>query len=260
MDGILKKFPEPLFKDASPRSAQLNFHPKTRDSCSGSSFLSLKTSKAIVIGDLGVGKTSIINRCFRNRFEKDYKPTIGVEYEVKNFQILDCPFQLQIWDTSGEERFKCITTAYYRGAHAIVVVFDMTESLSLVHCGQWLDEALDKTRTTVPEIFLVGNKKDACKSNQLERIREEAKKLSDDLNAEYWEVSAKSGENVKEIFNRISAICFDQSVLKELENLKATNGKIGSGVNEGGMMTIQLGKQSLQNANKDSSKRGCCKS
>eukprot|EP00112_Aurelia_sp_Birch-Aquarium-sp1_P013228 Seg2800.3 transcript_id=Seg2800.3/GoldUCD/mRNA.D3Y31 product="Ras-related protein Rab-36" protein_id=Seg2800.3/GoldUCD/D3Y31 len=261
MDGILKKFPEVLFKDASPRPNQINFHVRTRDACAESS-INLKTSKCVVIGDLGVGKTSIINRYCRNVFEKDYKPTIGVEYEVRRYEILKTQFQLQIWDTSGEERFKSITAAYYRGSNAIMVTFDLTESLSLTHARSWLDEALNNTRTTVPEIFLVGNKKDSCKSRQLEEIRKEAKAVCEEMNAEYWEVSAKSGENVKDLFTRISAICFDQAVLRELEDqkVKTEKVKLGGGSANNGLQTIQLGKQNLEQAENAKSKRGCCKS
>eukprot|EP00794_Sanderia_malayensis_P014316 gene14316-15805_t len=257
MDGFVKKFPEPLYKDASPRAQQLNFHPKTRKACSESGNLFLKTSKAIFTGDISVGKTSIINRYCRNRFEKDYKPTIGIDYEIKKYEILSNRFDLQIWDTSGEERFKCITAAYYRGAQAIIVVFDLTELLSLTHASQWIEEALNNTKTTVPEIFLVGNKKDACKSHQFEKIHEDAKVLANELNAEYWDVSAKSGENVDKLFERISAVCFDQAVLKELENLNAKSQASQIGGDQQGIK-IQVNKQSYQNQKIGAQKKSCC--
>jgi len=132
MDGAIDSFPEALFKDASPQSTKIGFHPDTKRACKEGKLLDVVSSKIIAIGDLGVGKTSIINRYIRNVFERDYKPTIGVEYELRKYTILKAAFNMQIWDTSGEERFKAITAAYYRGSHAILVVFDLCDPVSLV--------------------------------------------------------------------------------------------------------------------------------
>ncbi|XP_065054501.1 ras-related protein Rab-36-like isoform X2 [Rhopilema esculentum] len=258
LDGTLQRFPQALFKDASPRSGQTNFSPSvTAAFKSKQDDFSSVTSKIIIVGDLGVGKTSMINRFSHNVFEKDYKPTIGVEYELKKFSILDRLVNLQLWDTSGEERFKSITNAYYRGSHAVLVVFDTTEIVTLHHTRSWLDDALHNTRVTVPEVFLVGSKMDLCKSSQLEEIRSEAKAMSKEMNAEYWEVSSKSGKNIKELFLRVAAICFDQAMLKELEKKekKTEQQKIG-----GGFQTIELGKANISKAEASTSKKGCCKS
>jgi small GTP-binding protein len=70
--------------------------------------ISIRMSKVIILGDMGVGKTSLVNRFVNNSFNKDYKATIGVDFEVERFKILGLPFNLQIWDTAGQERFKCI--------------------------------------------------------------------------------------------------------------------------------------------------------
>lgn len=258
MDGVINTFPAALFKDASPRSTKQSFHPKTREACKGDKLLDGVTSKIIVVGDLGVGKTSMINRYVRNEFERDYKPTIGVEYELKKYSILKTVFSLQIWDTSGEERFKAITSAYYRGSNALLVTFDLCDPVSLVHARTWTEEALNNTRTTTPDVYLVGNKKDMCKANVLGDIREDAKALCGELNAEYWEVSAKSGENVRELFLRVSAVCFDEAVLRHVDKqFKRGTVNIQGGGSE--MQTIQLGKRK-QNGNSElKAKSGCCK-
>jgi small GTP-binding protein len=70
--------------------------------------IEMRTSKIIVIGDMGVGKSSLVQRFVNDSFSNDYKATIGVDFEVEQFQILNIPFQIQIWDTAGQERFKCI--------------------------------------------------------------------------------------------------------------------------------------------------------
>lgn len=70
----------------------------------------------VVVGDLYVGKTSLIHRLCKNVFDRDYKATIGVDFEIERFEIAGIPYSLQIWDTAGQEKFKCIASAYYRGA------------------------------------------------------------------------------------------------------------------------------------------------
>jgi small GTP-binding protein len=76
---------------------------------------SSRMSKIIIVGDVSVGKTSLVQRFVTNSFNHDYKATIGVDFEIEKFQILKTNFNLQIWDTAGQERFKCIAKAYYRG-------------------------------------------------------------------------------------------------------------------------------------------------
>ncbi|XP_008431835.1 ras-related protein Rab-36-like [Poecilia reticulata] len=92
-----------------------------------------KMSKVVIVGDLDVGQTSLIKRFCKGVFERDYKATIGVDFEIERFQILGVPFSLHIWDTAGQEKFKCIAFAYYRGAQVIITVFDMADIQSLNH-------------------------------------------------------------------------------------------------------------------------------
>ena len=265
MDGIINDFPQPFTEYACPRRNQTNFHVKTRNACKEghAGNISLKVSKSIVVGDLSVGKTSLINRYCHNVFEKDYKPTIGVEYELRKYKVLDQEFHLQMWDTSGEERFKCITAAYYRGSNVIVVVFDLYDTKSFHNASKWLEDALEKTVHTTPELFLVGNKLDLMKSGELEEVRENAIDLANQLNAEYWEVSAKSGKNVKEFFERVAALCFDQAVLRETSHAK--EGKIQMGTmgnihkKEQKTDIIVLGTDPKKNsASSEREKNKCC--
>ena len=173
MDSVIKDYPRPFTEYACPKRNQHNFHKKTIAACKDghASGVSLNVAKTVVIGDVSVGKTSLINRYCRNLFERDYKPTIGVEYELKKYEVLGQEFHLQMWDTSGEERFKCVTAAYYRGAHVVVVVFDLSSAVSLANTTRWLEDALENTRSTTPQIFLVGNKLDLMKkTNELEEV------------------------------------------------------------------------------------------
>ncbi|XP_019695777.1 ras-related protein Rab-34 isoform X3 [Harpegnathos saltator] len=130
--------------------------------------LTLRICKVIVIGDVAVGKTALVNRFCHKLFDNNYKATIGVDFEVERFDILGVPFHLQIWDTAGQERFKCIAASYYRGANVIMIVFDLGNLMSLAHCQQWLNEA-SRSNVSPYHIFLVGAKKDLLKSGQQKR-------------------------------------------------------------------------------------------
>ncbi|XP_055002609.1 ras-related protein Rab-36 isoform X3 [Sorex araneus] len=95
-----------------------HFHGQVSVACQrrNTGTVGLKLSKVVVLGDLYVGKTSLIHRFCKNVFDRDYKATIGVDFEIERFEIAGIPYSLQIWDTAGQEKFKCIASAYYRGA------------------------------------------------------------------------------------------------------------------------------------------------
>ncbi|XP_053500721.1 ras-related protein Rab-36 isoform X2 [Ictalurus furcatus] len=188
----------------------------------------LKMSKAVVVGDLNVGKTCLINRFCKDAFDRDYKATIGVDFEIERFELSGLPFSLQIWDTAGQEKFKCIASAYYRGAQVIVTVFDMTDILTLEHTKQWLMEALNENEPNSCFIFLVGTKKDLLSAEECQRTERDAVKMAAEMNAEFWSVSSKTGENVQQFFFRVAALAFEDSVLKDTE-LGYSTARIGDG-------------------------------
>jgi Ras-related protein Rab-34 len=107
----------------------------------------------IIIGDAGVGKTSLVMRYAHHIFESDYKATIGVDFEVEKFEIMGVPFTLQMWDTAGSERFQCIASSYYRGANAVMICFDYSKIQSLHTARKWLDNAIAENPTQ--EVFLI---------------------------------------------------------------------------------------------------------
>ncbi|XP_074700934.1 ras-related protein Rab-34 isoform X1 [Strix aluco] len=187
-----------------------------------------KISKIIVVGDLSVGKTCLINRFCKDTFDKNYKATIGVDFEMERFEVLGVPFSLQLWDTAGQERFKCIASTYYRGAQAIVIVFDVNDVASLEHTRQWLADALKENDPSNVILFLVGSKKDLSTPAQYSLMEKDALKVAQEMQAEYWAVSSLTGENVRDFFFRVAALTFESSVLAELERSSAR--KIGDTV------------------------------
>nr|XP_010347542.1 ras-related protein Rab-36 isoform X3 [Saimiri boliviensis boliviensis] len=196
-----------------------HFHGQVSAACQrrNTGTVGLKLSKVVVVGDLYVGKTSLIHRFCKNVFDRDYKATIGVDFEIERFEIAGIPYSLQIWDTAGQEKFKCIASAYYRGAQVIITAFDLTDVQTLEHTRQWLEDALRENEAGSCFVFLVGTKKDLLSGAACQQAEAEAVHLAKEMQAEYWSVSAKTGENVKAFFSRVAALAFEQSMLQDLE-------------------------------------------
>ncbi|GAU89804.1 hypothetical protein RvY_02312 [Ramazzottius varieornatus] len=221
-DRTIDTFPRAFRDDATPYTIS-SFSSTVKDFCAAkkktSSDGELNISKLILVGDVSVGKTSLVHRFCHDLFNRDYKATIGVDFEVERFDVLDVPFTLQIWDTAGQERFKCIAASYYRGANVVVVVFDLADIKTLESCIRWLNDATDGNNGK-PFIFLVGTKRDLCSADSYKRIESKAVEMAKTMEAEYWSISAKTGENVQNLFSRISAMAFDSLITKEAEAQK----------------------------------------
>ncbi|XP_053849605.1 ras-related protein Rab-36 isoform X2 [Vidua macroura] len=164
-ERIISQFPKWYTPEACLQFKE-HFHTQVRTACQQSTGTAgLKISKVVVVGDLHVGKTSLINRFCKDHFDRDYKATIGVDFEIERFEIIGMPYNLQIWDTAGQEKFKCIASAYYRGAEVIITVFDLADIQTLDHTKQWLEDALRENEPDSSFIFLVGTKKDLVTSS-----------------------------------------------------------------------------------------------
>nr|XP_055052086.1 ras-related protein Rab-34a isoform X2 [Misgurnus anguillicaudatus] len=246
-DRIIGQLPK-CFNRGAALHTENEFHSKVKTACQQqrTGTVGFKISKVIVVGDLAVGKTCLINRFCKNVFDKNYKATIGVDFEMERFEVLGVPFSLQLWDTAGQERFKCIASTYYRGAQAVIIVFDLTDVASLEHTRQWLEDAMKENDPTSVLLFLVGTKKDLSSSAQYDLIEQDAMKLADQMKAEYWAVSSLTGENVREFFFRVASLTFEANVMAELE--KSGSRRIGEVVkinsNPNNLYTTSKKKQS----------------
>ena len=154
--------------------------------------------KVIIIGDSGVGKSCFLYNFTEGGFKEDHTVTIGVEYTTKIIHLREGVVKLQIWDTAGQERFRTITKNYYRGANAVVIVYDVTDKQSFEMVSSWVNEI----NSQVEEgsiTALVANKVDM---NNLRVVSEgEGKQLAQSYGFPYFEASAKSGEGVEEVFD-----------------------------------------------------------
>lgn len=153
--------------------------------------------KLLLIGDSGVGKSSLLLRFTDDSFSENYISTIGVDFKIRTVQLDGKTVKLQVWDTAGQERFRTITSSYYRGAHGIVVVFDLTSQDSFDNVKQWLFE-IDKYASEQVKKLLVGNKADLVQKRVIQK--ETAEQFAKSLQIPYIETSAKTAQNVEQAF------------------------------------------------------------
>lgn len=158
--------------------------------------------KLLIIGDCGVGKSSLLRRFVDGEYAAEYTATIGVDFAQRVCTIDDKKVKLQIWDTAGSERFRAVTSGYYRGAHGVIVVFDVSDRRSFDHVRYWLTEA-GKYAPESARRMLVGNKCDIAGPGRVVP-RQEALDLADGLGVPLVEASAKSAENVEEAFDALA--------------------------------------------------------
>ncbi|XP_043935702.1 ras-related protein Rab-25-like isoform X2 [Protopterus annectens] len=115
--------------------------------------------KVVLIGESGVGKTNLLSRFTRNEFNHDSRTTIGVEFSTRTIVIDSVTVKAQIWDTAGLERYRAITSAYYRGAVGALLVYDISKNVTFDNAERWLKELYDHADANIV-IMLVGNKSD----------------------------------------------------------------------------------------------------
>jgi len=158
-------------------------------------------AKIVLLGDTGVGKTSIALRFTQDTFQTRTNPTIGASFLMKNMVIDEKKIKLQIWDTAGQERFKSLAPMYYRGASAALLIYDVTSASSFNKVKDWVNEL----RVNVPEdiiMVVVGNKLDRVKHRQLKP--ETGQEYARSVGASFIETSAKTKEGIEEVFRDIA--------------------------------------------------------
>ncbi|XP_037535488.1 ras-related protein rab7 [Nematolebias whitei] len=175
--------------------------------------------KVIILGDSGVGKTSLMNQYVNKKFSNQYKATIGADFLTKEVMVDDRLVTMQIWDTAGQERFQSLGVAFYRGADCCVLVFDVTAPNTFKTLDSWRDEFLIQASPRDPEHFpfvVLGNKID-LENRQVTSKRAQAWCLSKN-NIPYFETSAKEAINVEQAFQTIARNALKQETEVELYN------------------------------------------
>lgn len=158
-----------------------------------------KKFKVVLMGASSVGKTSIVIRFSKGSFNAGQESTIGAAFISRDIQTEKGSVSLHIWDTAGQERYRSLVPKYSQGASAIIIVFDVSDAESLIHAKQWLSEARELHAGKVIWFF-VANKVDLEAEVDLEKVKEFAR--NEDI--EYIETSAKTGQNINDLFLRIA--------------------------------------------------------
>ena len=182
--------------------------------------------KTILVGDSGVGKTSIATRAADNAFQHNLSPTIGASAFSFDVDSATGPISFNLWDTAGQDTFRNIIPLYFRGAHAAIVVFDLTNKDSFDHLATWVDLVKEHTQPNIA-IVIVGNKSDMserCVST------DEAMSFTQSVGAAFYtETSAMTGQSVHEVFQDLA----------EMETLKSHR--------EQAKVTLRLDEPTQQN-------------
>ena len=150
-----------------------------------------------LIGNICVGKTSLLARYADNSFKESYANTIGVDFRVITLKYKDIIAKVHIWDTAGNERFKSITINYYRSSHGFIYVYDITSKESFENLDMWINLTNENCGTNAIN-FLVGNKSDLEKEREV--TKEEGEEFAKKYDLIFIETSAKNNDNVGKLF------------------------------------------------------------
>ena len=160
------------------------------------------TFKVLTLGESSVGKTCILRRYVEGQFFKNQLSTIGIDFKSKTLQIGNHEIRLKIWDTAGEERFRNITSQYYKGAEGIILVFDLTKKESFDKINDWMKQIKVNTQSDEIAIVLLGNKKDIV--NERVVSFEEGNERAGEYGIKYFETSALDGTGIDEAIQNLS--------------------------------------------------------
>ncbi|KRX03386.1 P-loop containing nucleoside triphosphate hydrolase [Pseudocohnilembus persalinus] len=190
--------------------------------------------KIVMLGDAGVGKSSILLRFVTNDFQEDKESTLGAAFLAKNLTVNDINYKFQIWDTAGQEKYKSLVPLYYKDASVAIIVYDITKQASFDVLRNWVDEL--KNQAPKDQIIaVVGNKLDLIDDDCVPY--EEVKIYARDINAIFKLTSAKSNQNITDLFEDIAKKLQEQK-FEQLQNKKQN--------------------QKLDNKKKGNKKKGCC--
>ncbi|KAG7319017.1 hypothetical protein KOW79_017491 [Hemibagrus wyckioides] len=159
--------------------------------------------KIVLVGDVGVGKTCVVQRFKTGTFIERQGNTIGVDFTMKTMEIQGKRVKLQIWDTAGQERFRTITQSYYRSTNGAIITYDITKKATFMAVPKWMEDVKKYGGSNIATL-LIGNKSDLTEDRAVSL--EEAQVMAHQLDfISAIETSAKDSSNVDEAFNKMAA-------------------------------------------------------
>ena len=164
--------------------------------------------KILTLGDTMVGKSSIVLRYSEDKFDDNQFATIGIDFKTKYIKIGDSSIKVLIWDTAGQEKFQNIAKQYYKGANGVLLIYDIGSRKSFKRIDFWLKELKENNRIDELFICLVGNKIDMEDKRVI--TTEEGENYAKNNNILFFEVSAKSGKGIAELFNKVIGGAMDK--------------------------------------------------
>ena len=181
--------------------------------------------KIVLIGDWGVGKTNILSQYTRGQFVLGSAGTIGVQFSSKTLTLEDTVVKVQVWDTAGQDKYRAITSNYYRGAHGALLVYDITRIDTFKRLDIWLKELREFVKSDCVMV-LVGNKSDL--SDMAEVKTELAVDYAKNLGIAFFETSALNASNIEQAFDAAIKKIHSQGSIN-LPKLEPTVSVVGAG-------------------------------
>ena len=218
--------------------------------------------KVILLGDVGVGKTAIFERFINSKSIEDYKSTININMDVKQFNIDNNTLvEMEVFDTMGQERFRSITRNYVHGAKGIVILYSIVDKTSFKVLQEWIDMVKEVVSVKEVTIVIVGNKLDREEERTV--TFEEAQLFAKKQNFGYYEVSAKLGMNIDILFEKLARDMSnklyedkDQSQLTRI-HMNSSKANISKSITQGATVNAKPKKQSSKHPYEPSAAR-CC--
>jgi Ras-related protein Rab-1A len=195
--------------------------------------------KCLIIGDSGTGKSSLMVRFTDDVFSASYISTIGVDFKLKTINYRNKNFKIQIWDTAGQDRFRTITSSYYRGANAVIICYDITDRITFSNIYKWIEE-VERFSLSTPLMILCGTKNDL--ESEREISYEEGIAFAKSKGIPFFEASSKNNSQILEIFELIAS-----NKIKETLNLS-----------DDIYDNSELRKRKLVQLNEKKTKKNCC--